>query len=311
MIKIGLIGFGHMGSKYFNEITSSKNFILTKILKNRLDNKIKTKIKIFHNKKKFFLNQKNIDAYIVASPISTHYEYFEKIIKSKKPLIIEKPLIRNIYELNKINKLFVKLKDYPLIVNHTDLFNPAFIELKKKIKLIGRFKKIKINFGKKQNIYKTNTPYIIKPYFDWLPHPIAVSVELAGVPKAVKVLIEKTTIKNQRIYQKMNINLISKKNILTNIKFSNNYLIPKRKIEINGTNGYIKYNAYSNKQLIIKIKNKKKMTFSFKKITPTSKILEFFNNMIKYRQKTNNLSFGINVMKVIFLIQKQLQDGSK
>ena len=41
--------------------------------------------------------------------------------------------------------------------------------------------------------------------------------------------------------------MISKKNILTNIQFSNNYLLPKRKIEINGTNGYIKYNAYSDK----------------------------------------------------------------
>ena len=52
------------------------------------------------------------------------------------------------------------------------------------------------------------------------------------------------------------------------------------------------------------------MFFSFKKITPTSQILESFHNLIKKKRKTNDLSFGIKIMESIFLIKKKLQDES-
>ena len=76
-----------------------------------------------------------------------------------------------------------------MLVNHSDLYNPAFKELEKKIKLIGNFKKIKIVFGKFQEIYKINgKSNILLPYFDWLSHPIAVAIKIAGLPRKIEIL---------------------------------------------------------------------------------------------------------------------------
>ena len=78
------------------------------------------------------------------------------------------------------------------------MYSPAFQELEKKLKLIGKYKKIKITFGKFQKIYKINKKSdILFPYFDWLPHPLAIAIKLVGYPNKIKILSEKTIIKKK------------------------------------------------------------------------------------------------------------------
>ena len=105
-------------------------------------------------------NKKNVHAYIIASPLNTHYEYIKKILAKKKPLIIEKPIVKNIHELKKINILSHNAK-HPVLVNHTDLYNPAFKKLEKKVLIINKsvYKFITTPFKKPFNLVFLDPPF--------------------------------------------------------------------------------------------------------------------------------------------------------
>ena len=189
-------------------------------------------MKFYNNRNKFFSkNKKNIHAYIIASPLNTHYEYIKKILTKKKPLIIEKPIVQNINELKKINILSNNVK-YPVLVNHTDLYNPAFKKLEKNIKLIGNYRKIKIEFGKFKKIYKINNKSsTVLPYFDWLPHPLFVLLDLFGFPEKYKILQAIFTKKNNFSFNNIVIKFFYY-NFHVNLYFTNSLNLKKRKLTI-------------------------------------------------------------------------------
>ena len=209
MLNIALIGLGRIGRKYFKILKKNEHFNLIKVLRKKNYTRKNTFVKFYNNRNKFFSkNKKNIHAYIIASPLNTHYEYIKKILTKKKPLIIEKPIVKNIHELKKINILSNNVK-HPVLVNHTDLYNPAFKKLEKKLKLIGNYRKIKIEFGKFKKIYKINNKSsTVLPYFDWLPHPLAITVKLVGFPNKITILKEKIIINGQE-YDSLHFNFSS------------------------------------------------------------------------------------------------------
>ena len=110
---------------------------------------------------KFFRNfdllnrDKNIEAYIVATPVESHYEYISKIVNKNKPFILEKPIVANYEELKKIHKICKNYK-HSIIINHIDLYNPTFLAFLKNLKSVGIYKKIDLFFGKNQKIKKFN-----------------------------------------------------------------------------------------------------------------------------------------------------------
>ena len=305
MINIGLIGFGRIGKKYYKTILDNKNYNLIKILKKKKFKKTKQFKKFFTNKYKFFsYKKKETDAYIVASPINTHYKYIIEVLSQKKPIIIEKPIVANLKELNKFLKLSKDLKS-PLIVNYSDLYSDEFKFFKKKIKLIGKFKKIKIDFGKFQKIYRQNKNTVY-PYFDWLPHPLAIAISLAGPAQKINMIHADTVIIKKYIFQKIHLSL-NCKNKKIDIFFSNNYKRPRRLIEIKGEKGTVIYDLYKKKSVICKLKNKKTELYSFNNFTPLENLLIQFRKLIANRINVNDLNLSIKVMKIIFSLKNKVE----
>ena len=79
MKNIALIGFGKIGKKFFNLSLKKKDILINKILKRKISNIKILNVKFFRNFKSLAKNS-NIDGYIVATPVSSHYEYARKII---------------------------------------------------------------------------------------------------------------------------------------------------------------------------------------------------------------------------------------
>ena len=76
MIKVGLLGLGRMGSKYFKTLKNNKKIKIRYILKNKKTKKKIPELNILYDQNKFFLiSKKKVHAYIVASPIQTHFKY--------------------------------------------------------------------------------------------------------------------------------------------------------------------------------------------------------------------------------------------
>jgi len=302
MKNVALLGFGKMGKKFYQRSILSKKIYIDKILKKKL---IKNKkIKFFNDINKLVKNKK-IQGYIVATPVQNHFRHIKSIIKTNKPIIIEKPLVAKLTELKKLYNL---LKNYKksIFVNHKDLYNPAFIKFSKQIKNIGYYSKINIFFGKYQKIKIYNKKFTFLPSFDWLPHPIAIAIKLNGVPNKIKIIQNDVFIKNKNIFQNSKIIFLYDKAIIQ-INFSNRYKTPKRRVVINGTKSTIIYDGSQKNMLTKKIKNSKTKKIKYYQIDPLDYLINKFYFSMKNKFYNNDIHLSYNVMKILFEIEKKMK----
>jgi len=127
MIKIGVIGAGHLGKIHLKLLNSSNKYDLIGFY----DTDIKTS-KYLSEKEgyRYFPNLENlldnVDAVDIVSPTSTHHEIAKNVILKNKHVFIEKPLTdktahaKELIELSKKNNIIGQ-------VGHVERFNPAYV----------------------------------------------------------------------------------------------------------------------------------------------------------------------------------------
>ena len=126
MIKVGVIGAGHLGKIHLN-ILSNSNFNLIGFHDTDVENSEKLaseKGYVFFKEIDSLINL--IDAVVIVSPTTTHFEIAKKCIKKGKHIFVEKPLTTNSKEARIINKLS---KEGNIIgqVGFVERYNQAFI----------------------------------------------------------------------------------------------------------------------------------------------------------------------------------------
>jgi predicted dehydrogenase len=129
MIKVGVIGAGHLGKIHLN-ILSNSNFNLIGFHDTDVENSEKLaseKGYVFFKEIDSLINL--IDAVVIVSPTTTHFEIAKKCIKKGKHIFVEKPLTTNSKEARIINKL---AKEGNIIgqVGFVERYNQAFISCK-------------------------------------------------------------------------------------------------------------------------------------------------------------------------------------
>ena len=134
MIKIGVVGVGHMGRYHVNTLAHVKNCNLTAICdvnETGLTELAKTySIEYFTDYEKFLTK---VDAVIVAVPTHLHFEFASKAIQMGKHVLVEKPITHSIPEAEKLFELADK-HNIILQVGHVERFNAAVQELQHIIK---------------------------------------------------------------------------------------------------------------------------------------------------------------------------------
>jgi predicted dehydrogenase len=154
-MNIGLIGLGYWGKNlYRNLITNNQinNIYILDFKVKKFDKR--SDVVFFSNKKKFFNEHKNIDAFIIATPASTHYEFLIECLKLDKHVCVTKPFTSNYNQIKKIKKNF-KNQD-KIFLDHTYLFHSSIRYMKSLIdkKKIGKliyYDSERISFGKFYN----------------------------------------------------------------------------------------------------------------------------------------------------------------
>lgn len=246
---IGLIGRGKMGKAFQGEIEKSNKFNLVKIFSKRDIRKKKQNIRKFFRSNIF-------DLIIITSPVDSHYQYLNYAMKNKKHIIVEKPLVENFNELKKLSKLNRNFKQ-KIMIHHNDILN--FEKYKIFKKSYKDSKKIEMIYGKKD--IKNSTK---KPYFDWLPHPLALIVKYFGFPKKFKILNYSKIKKGSGLFEELKIEF-SFKRLQIYLMFSNFLKNKTKKIFIFKNvkkeiyDGYKKKNRRSIKLLLEKFYKKNKI----------------------------------------------------
>ncbi len=130
ILKIGIIGVGHLGQHHVKHYKNIKNVKLIGVFDTNSTqaSKIASKYKTTKFKTVYELINKT-DALSIVTPTDTHYTVARDCIKFGKHVFIEKPITNTIKEADELIKLAKKRK-LIIQIGHIERVNPALLALK-------------------------------------------------------------------------------------------------------------------------------------------------------------------------------------
>ena len=133
MLKIGVIGAGHLGKFHLNNWAVIEGVQLIGFVDT--DDVNAEQVAQKYNIARFDDVEKLIDAcdaLDIVAPTTSHFELCEKAIKKGKHVFVEKPLANTMEEAKALVKL-AKEANIKFQVGHVERFNPAFLALKDQV----------------------------------------------------------------------------------------------------------------------------------------------------------------------------------
>jgi UDP-N-acetylglucosamine 3-dehydrogenase len=167
-IRLGLIGLGYIGKVHLRnclKLDSAELVAVSDISNKALNLAKKMGIKNTYSDYKTLLNDKSIDAVIIALPTHLHLSCAKQAAEAGKHILIEKPLAKNVKEGKEILSA-TKKNGIKLMVGYPFRFSPSFKALKDKIE--------SGEMGEVQIAYATNIasgPFLHRAEGD-IPHPV-------------------------------------------------------------------------------------------------------------------------------------------
>ncbi|MDO8658531.1 MAG: Gfo/Idh/MocA family oxidoreductase [Candidatus Levybacteria bacterium] len=185
-IKVAVVGYGYWGPnlvRNFSELEEVKLSACCDLRQERL-NIVKRKYSQIYVTTKFeeILNDKTIDAVIIATPLSFHYRLAKQALLAGKHVWIEKPMVESYDQAKELIKLAEKVNKI-LHVDHIFIYTEAVRAMKKIIdsRELGKiyyFNSTRINLG----LFQPDTNVI----WDLATHDISIMCYLLGkMPSSV------------------------------------------------------------------------------------------------------------------------------
>lgn len=134
-LKIAVAGAGYMGRSHIRILRSFEDVELVGVVEPQSVNAKAIErmygLKIYESVPKLFSNQK-IDVITIAAPTFFHYELGKYCLSNKAAVLMEKPIAATVDEGRSLVKLAKRGKS-PLMIGHVERFNPAIVELKRRL----------------------------------------------------------------------------------------------------------------------------------------------------------------------------------
>ena len=133
MIKIGIVGMGYWGPNLYRNFDSSKDFLVKYICDRDL--KVLKKISVSNeftskvNNYKKIINDSDIQAVVIATPVSTHYSLARECLEAGKHVFVEKPLADSSKKCQNLINI-AKKNSLTIFVDHTFLYTSAVNKMK-------------------------------------------------------------------------------------------------------------------------------------------------------------------------------------
>jgi len=131
MLKVGIVGIGKLGSihlRIYKELKGIEKIYLVDTSPKALEpHKGSQHLKNYQELKG------KVDLVSIATPTYSHYEIAKFFLENKIPVLVEKPLTRDLKEAKKLLTISKKNKTL-LFVGHVERYNNAYLAIKKIIK---------------------------------------------------------------------------------------------------------------------------------------------------------------------------------
>ena len=133
MIKIGVIGYGYWGPNLVRNFSETKDAQVT-FVSDRNPDRLKLvrtrypSINVTENPVDL-INDPQVDAVIISTPVSTHYDLAVRALRAGRHVLVEKPMTGTVEEAEKLLDEAARAKRV-LMVDHTFIYTPAVIKIK-------------------------------------------------------------------------------------------------------------------------------------------------------------------------------------
>lgn len=174
MINVGIIGYGYWGPNLVRNFFATRGCCIKGVAESRPDRLQSLHlafpgIKGVKDADQLILD-KDIDAIVIATPVSTHFSLAKKALKNGKHVLVEKPLTSSVLEAEILINLAAK-KNLLLMVDHTFLYTGAVEKMKQLVEdnELGNIKYLdstRINLG----LFQQD----INVLWDLAPHDISI-----------------------------------------------------------------------------------------------------------------------------------------
>ena len=190
-INVGLIGFGYWGPNLVRNFASADNCQVKMVADFRIDrianiSRLYPGIEITADPLDI-INNKDIDAIIIATPVFTHFDLAEAALKNGKHVLVEKPMTSSTKQAETLLNI-AEQRNLTLMVDHTFLYTGAVDKMKELIEAdsIGKvkyFDSTRINLGLFQpdvNVLWDLAPHDLSILFHLVPYK-PLSVNAVGI----------------------------------------------------------------------------------------------------------------------------------
>ncbi len=181
MPRLGLVGVGRWGRNIVRTVSDSHRAELAGVVSRnpRTADVVPRSCRIFADWHELIADL-DLDGVIVATPPALHPRIVLSAIEAGLPVLVEKPLALSLEEARAI-RARAGMLGRTVMVDHTQLFHPAWIELKRRLPQWGPVRAIR-SAGGNQGPIRTDTTVL----WDWGPHDISMCIDLTGgVPETV------------------------------------------------------------------------------------------------------------------------------
>src|SRR3989449_11548977 len=186
-LRFGVIGWGYWGPKIGRNLDSLSHAAVTMVADTdayRLTNLAVNQLWIQTTTLIEYIFRSDVDAIVIATPVSTHFQLAREALLHGKHVLVEKPLTANVTEAEELIAL-AQEQQRILMVGHTFEYNPAVNELRKLVQS-GELGKIycieaeRVNLG----LFRND----INVIWDLAPHDVSILLYLLGKkPERIRV----------------------------------------------------------------------------------------------------------------------------
>jgi predicted dehydrogenase len=188
-VKVGLVGYGYWGPNLLRNLHETDGVEVKRCVDLRPERRAAASkryptVQVSAGADEI-LNDSEIDAVVLATPVFTHYDLARRALEANKHVLVEKPMTRTVKEAEELIKL-AGAKDLVLMVDHTFVYTGAVRRMKEIIDAgeLGElyyFDSVRVNLG----LFQHDVDVI----WDLAPHDVSILTYLIPEkPKSVSAV---------------------------------------------------------------------------------------------------------------------------
>jgi len=181
-LRLGLIGAGRWGKRYIETIRGMSGVRLAVVVsRNQETTHLVPDAAVLNDWRDLVAG--DLDGVVIATPPATHSEILRSMVSAGIPTMVEKPLCLDLTEALALRDLVRKSKVL-ILVDHTQLFHPAFTTLKVHGEELGPVRFVRSE-GAAFGPFRSDVSVL----WDWAPHDVSLCLDLLNrVPDRVSAL---------------------------------------------------------------------------------------------------------------------------